>query len=252
LTYARFELQGRVRFGTLDPSRESVTEISGTPFGDPGEPGRSHALRDVRLLSPCQPSKIFALALNYRDHLHGEAPPAEPHVFVKIPSALAAPGDVIVLPSGAGRVDEEAELVVVMGRKCRGVSRKEAVHYVLGYTCGNDVSARVWQKTDRNWWRAKSSDTFAPVGPWISTDAVPSELSITARVNGTEVQRCSPRDLIFDIPTLVEWISRSVTLEPGDLIYTGTSGSPAELHDGDTVEITISGIGTLSNPVRKG
>lgn len=249
MTYARFEHQGHVRFGVVDAALEIVHEISGTPFGDPGKHGPARPLSDVRLLAPCLPSKIFGLAFNYRDHLHGQEAPGEPQIFLKVPSALIGPGQAIVLPSGAGRVDEEAELVVVIGKRCRGVARMDALDCVLGYTCGNDVSARVWQKSDRNWWRAKSSDTFAPIGPWIQTDIDPTQLSIIGRINGKEVQCCSPRDLIFDIPALIEWITRSVTLEPGDLIYTGTSGSPAELHDGDAVEVSISGIGTLRNPV---
>jgi 2-keto-4-pentenoate hydratase/2-oxohepta-3-ene-1,7-dioic acid hydratase in catechol pathway len=203
----------------------------------------------VRLLAPVSPSKIFALAHNYADHLQGKSPPREPQVFLKVPSSVIGPEDTIVLPRGQGRTDEEGELVVVMGRRCRSVSRSEALAYVLGYTCGNDVSARVWQKNDLNWWRAKSTDTFSPLGPFIVTDLDPASAAITARINGREVQRCSSTDLIFDVPALIEWISRWVTLQPGDLIYTGTSGEPAELHGGDTVEVAIDGIGVLRNPV---
>ena len=165
---------------------------------------------------------------------------------------MIGPGEPIVLPRGQGRVDEEAELVVVMGRRCRGVGRTEALSHVLGYTCGNDVSARVWQKNDLNWWRAKSSDTFSPLGPIIVTDIDPSAALIVGRINGREVQRCMSADLIFDVPSLIEWISRAVTLEPGDLIFTGTSGEPAELHGGDTVDVEIDGIGVLRNTVIQG
>jgi 2-keto-4-pentenoate hydratase/2-oxohepta-3-ene-1,7-dioic acid hydratase in catechol pathway len=126
------------------------------------------------------------------------------------------------------------------------------MEHVLGFTCGNDVSARGWQKNDLNWWRAKSSDSFAPIGPFIVTGLDPRELLVRARINGKEVQRSCPRDLLFDIPFLVEWISSAVTLEPGDLIFTGTSGTPADLHDGDVVEVDIDGIGVLQNPVRQG
>ena len=163
MMYARFEHQGRVRFGTVDQAQGSISEISGSPFDYSGAGGLSYPLNTVRILAPCQPSKIFAMALNYRDHLHGQEAPADPHVFVKVPSAVVGPSDEIILPAGAGRVDEEAELVVVIGKRCKNVSRSEAFGCVLGYTCGNDVSARVWQKLDRNWWRAKSSDTFAPI-----------------------------------------------------------------------------------------
>jgi 2-keto-4-pentenoate hydratase/2-oxohepta-3-ene-1,7-dioic acid hydratase in catechol pathway len=249
MKYARFELGGRVAFGVLEEGTRFVREIYGTPFGDPGRPGAAHPLDSVKLLAPCRPSKIFALANNFRDHLHGSPPPAEPQVFLKVPSAVIDPDDPIVLPRDQGRVDEEGELVVVMGRRCRRVSPADAMRCVLGYTCGNDVSARVWQKADLNWWRAKSSDTFAPFGPWICTELDPGSITITARINGREVQRCTTHDLIFDVPTLVAWISRSVTLEPGDLIYTGTSGTTAELHAGDIVEVEASGIGVLRNPV---
>ncbi len=249
MKYARFEHGGRVAFGVLEEGTRFVREIYGTPFGDVGRPGAAHPLDAVTLLAPCRPSKIFALAHNFRDHLHGKEPPREPQVFLKVPSSVIDPGESIVLPRDQGRVDEEAELVVVMGRRCRGARREEAMRFVLGYTCGNDVSARAWQKNDMNWWRAKSSDTFSPIGPWIATDIDPGTATITARINGTEVQRCSPRDLIFDIPALIAWISSAVTLEPGDLIFTGTSGDPAELHAGDVVEVDIDGIGVLRNPV---
>jgi 2-keto-4-pentenoate hydratase/2-oxohepta-3-ene-1,7-dioic acid hydratase in catechol pathway len=252
MKYVRFELGGRIAFGVLEEGTRYVREIYGTPFGDPGRPGAAHALDGVKLLAPCRPSKIFGLANNYRDHLHGTEPPREPQVFLKVPSAVIDPGETIVLPRDQGRVDEEAELVIVMGKRCRGVSPDQALRYVLGYTCGNDVSARGWQKSDLNWWRAKSSDTFAPIGPWIATDLDATTVSITARINGNEVQRCASRDLIFGIPALISWITRAVTLEPGDLIFTGTSGEPAELHAGDEVEVEIEGIGTLRNKVAQG
>jgi 2-keto-4-pentenoate hydratase/2-oxohepta-3-ene-1,7-dioic acid hydratase in catechol pathway len=252
MKYARFELGGRIAFGVLEEGTRYVREIYGTPFGDQGRPGAAHPLDAVRLLAPCRPSKIFGLAHNYRDHLQSSEPPAEPQVFLKVPSAVIDPGESIVLPRDQGRVDEEAELVVVIGKRCRGVSADQAMRYVLGYTCGNDVSARAWQKSDLSWWRAKSSDTFAPIGPWIATDLDPMAVSISARINGSEVQRCRPRDLIFSIPALIAWIASAVTLEPGDLIFTGTSGEPAELHAGDEVEVEIEGIGTLRNPVVQG
>ncbi len=249
MKYARFDHGGRTAFGILEEGTRYVREIYGSPFGDQGRPGSVHPLDSVKLLAPCRPPKIFALALNYRSHLAGAEQPREPQVFLKASSAVIDPGEPIVLPRDQGRVDEEAELVVVMGRRCRGVSRDEAMSYVLGFTCGNDVSARAWQKNDLSWWRAKSADTFAPIGPWIETSLDPRAATIVGRVNGVEVQRCSPRDLLFDIPTLIAWIAASITLEPGDLIFTGTSGTPAEIHPGDTVEVEINGIGLLRNPV---
>jgi 2-keto-4-pentenoate hydratase/2-oxohepta-3-ene-1,7-dioic acid hydratase in catechol pathway len=249
---ARYEADGRVVWGiveSVEGSGDRVRPVIGDPFGSLATAPDSRPISTVRLLAPAVPSKIFALAHNYRDHLQGRPEPKEPQIFLKVPSSVISPGEPIVLPSGQGRVDEEGELVVVMGTRCRSVRREDALRYVLGYTCGNDVSARVWQKNDLNWWRAKSSDTFSPLGPYIVTDLDPSEAVIAARINDREVQRCRTADLIFDVPALIEWISASVTLEPGDLIYTGTAGEPAELHDGDVVEIAIGGIGVLRNPV---
>ena len=186
MTYARFEQEGSVSFGIVD--KGVVREIRGAPWetaaGAATETGRSFPLPKVRLLPPCAPSKIFALAFNYVDHLHGRQYPAEPQIFLKVPSATIGPEETIVLPphageelpGGPGRVDEEGELVVVMGSRCRGVSRAQAMRHVFGYTCGNDVSARAWQKNDLNWWRAKSSDTFAAFGPFIATSIDPQDV----------------------------------------------------------------------------
>jgi 2-keto-4-pentenoate hydratase/2-oxohepta-3-ene-1,7-dioic acid hydratase in catechol pathway len=257
MIFARFERDGEVRYGAVDGG--AVRELRGPPWQTAEETGRCFPLPLVRLRAPCAPSKIFALAFNYTDHLAGREPPREPQIFLKVPSSVIDPGGPIVLPPPAvdcgaapGRIDEEAELVVVMGRRCRNATRANALSFVFGYTCGNDVSARGWQKADLNWWRAKSSDTFAPLGPFIATGIDPLAAVIRGRINGVEVQRCTPRDLLFDIPALIEWISRSVTLEPGDLIFTGTSGAPAELHAGDIVEVEIGGIGVLRNPVLQG
>lgn len=251
MQYARYRASGEgASWGIVEGDR--VRPMTGSPFTG-GEPaGRPRPLAEVRLLAPSEPRRVLALAWNYPDHLHGREAPKEPQVFLKLPSCLIAPEEPIVLPADAGRVDEEAELVAVIGAPCRAVSPREAAACVFGYTCGNDVSARSWQKNDLQWWRAKASDTFAPLGPFLVTGLEPAALTVIGRVNGREVQRCSPRELFFDVPTLVSWISRSIALEPGDLIYTGTSGSPAEIRDGDTVEIEISGIGVLRNPVRAG
>ena len=249
---ARFEANGRVSWGIVespDGRLGTVIEIVSSPFDGVKATSTVYPLADVRLLAPCVPSKIFALAHNYQSHLEGKPGPKEPQVFLKVPSSVINPGEPILLPKGQGRVDEEAELVVVMGKRCKGVRRMDALRYVLGYTCGNDVSARIWQKNDLSWWRAKSSDTFSPFGPFILTDLDPRAATIIGRINGREVQRCSPDDLIFDVPALIEWISASVTLEPGDLIFTGTSGDPAEIHPGDIVDVEIEGINVLSNLV---
>jgi len=245
----RFDGGSGAMYGIVEG--DSVRELSQPPFTEIRPTGRSFPLSSVSVLAPSAPSKIFALAFNQRSHLAGRKPPEEPQIFLKVPSSVIGLGDAILRPRGLdqGRVDEEAELVVVMGKRCRGATERNALDFVFGYTCGNDVSARAWQKRDLNWWRAKSSDTFAPLGPCIVTGLDGSALEVTGRINGGQVQRFSTGELLFGVPAIISWISRSVTLEPGDLIFTGTSGEPAEIHAGDTVEIEIGGIGLLSNPV---
>jgi len=246
--FARYQAQGKVSYGVVEG--DVVKEMSGTPFEKYQLTGKSHKLSEVKLLAPCTPVKMLAMALNYKSHLGDRKPPDQPEPFFKVPTSIIGPGDTIILPKNAGRIDEEAELVVVIGRRCKGVSKADALKYVLGYTIGNDVSARVWQRGDKSWWRAKSSDTFAPIGPYIVTDLDGGNLEIFARVNGKEVQHCHTSELLYDIPTIISFISQVLTLEPGDLIFTGTSGVPAEIRDGDVVEIEIPGIGVLRNPVK--
>jgi len=243
----RYEVQGKVKYGVVDG--DTVDEVSASPFESYEETGKKHTLSEVRLLTPCTPSKVLAMALNYKSHLGDFEAPSQPEPFYKVPSSIIGPGDTIILPRDAERVEEEAELVVVIGKKCSKVSKTDALSYVLVYTCGNDVSARAWQQGDKQWWRAKSSDTFTPFGPYIVTDLDGANLNIWSRINGKEVQHCNSSEMLFDLPTLISFISQVVTLEPGDLIFTGTSGKPAELHDGDVVEIEVESVGTLSNPV---
>ena len=244
---ARFSVQGEVHYGVVE--RDTVNQIAGTPFGRQRPSGREFPLAQVKLLAPVRPRKIFAMALNYSSHKGDQKLPTEPQPFFKVPTCIIGPGDPIVLPKGAGRVEEEAELVVVIGRRCHKVSESMALDCVLGYTCGNDVSAREWQRGDIQWWRAKSSDTFGPIGPYIVTDIDPSRLRMWARVNGKEVQSCNTSELVFGVPALVSFISQVVTLEPGDLIFTGTSGKPGPISAGDVVEVEIEKVGVLSNPV---
>jgi 2-keto-4-pentenoate hydratase/2-oxohepta-3-ene-1,7-dioic acid hydratase in catechol pathway len=200
-------------------------------------------------LAPVRPSKILAVALNYRSHLGQGSPPSNPELFFKPPSALIGPEEAIVLPPTAGRVDYEGELVAVIGRRARHLRPDEALTYVLGYTCGNDVSARDWQQGDVQWWRAKGCDTFAPLGPWIATNLDPTNLELQTRVNGEVVQRTNTSLLIHNVARLVSFASQVMTLEPGDLLFTGTPGTTAPLKPGDVVEVEIDGIGILRNHV---
>ena len=247
MKFARYRAHGQVSYGVLDGG--ILREITTTPFEEYSVTDHTHSLSDVKLLPPTAPSKIFAVGLNYASHLHDRPPLEQPLIFLKTPSSLAAHGEAIVRPQGVETLDEEGELVVVIKKLCKNVTREAALDYVLGYTCGNDVSAREWQRGDGQWWRAKSSDTFSPVGPVISDELDPGNVMLRARVNGKEVQAENTSKFIFDVPTVISWISRCQTLEPGDLIFTGTPGTPAHLNTGDTVEIDIEGIGVLTNSV---
>ena len=247
MRFARYLAHGQVSYGVLDG--DTLRELTTSPFEEYRVTDHSHRLSEVKLLAPTSPSKILAVGLNYSTHLHDRPAPVEPLIFLKTPSSLIGPGDTIIRPRDVETLDEEAELVIVIKDRCRNVTKEDALNHVVGYTCGNDVSAREWQRGDGQWWRAKSSDTFSPVGPYIVDDVDTGNMMLRARVNGKEVQGESTSFLIFDIPTIISWTSRRMTLEPGDLIFTGTPGTPAHLVAGDTVEVDIEGIGVLSNPV---
>jgi len=206
----------------------------------------------IQLNPPVYPSKIVCVGRNYAAHAaeHQAEVPEEPMLFLKPPSALIGHQMPISFPDGIGRVDHEAELAVIMKRQARRVSRDEALAYVLGYTCANDVSARAYQKKDGQWGRAKGFDTFCPLGPWISTDINPLDVAVRARVNGEVRQNARTSAMIFDVPTLISFISHVMTLQPGDVILTGTPAGVSELLDGDEVTIEIEGIGALTNSVK--
>ena len=245
--YARFEWNGKTAYGVVEQDRIRVLE--GDLFGSFHRTDQTVALSEVKLLPPTQPSKIIALALNYKSHLGEQAVPKHPECFLKPPSCLIAHGQDIVFPAGTSRVDHEGELVVVIGKQARNVSPDKAPEYVLGVTCGNDVSARDWQKNDVQWWRAKGCDTFGPCGPWIVSGLRYDDLQLTVRVNGQIRQQQRTSDLIFDVAHIVSFISHHMTLQPGDLIFTGTPGTTTPLQRGDVVEVEIEGIGVLRNRV---
>jgi len=211
----------------------------------------------VELLAPCTPTKIVAVGRNYSEHAaeFGNVVPDEPLLFFKPPSAVIGPGDTILLPPQSQRIEHEAELCLVIGRRCRKVSANDAWAYVLGVTCGNDVTARDIQRQDRQWTRGKGFDTSAPLGPWIvtgmSADAV-SNLSIECEVNGICRQSGLTKDMVYSPSELVSYISQMITLEPGDVVMTGTPAGVGPLEPGDLVAVTIEAIGTLSNPVEAG
>lgn len=248
MKFARFVTNDRTAYGIVED--EFLREVDGDIFNEFQPTAQTHRIEDVTLLTPCEPSKMLAVGLNYSSHLGDRKAPAVPGIFFKATTSLLAPFGTIVLPRSSGLVEHEGELVVVMGRQAKCVSEETALEYVLGYTCGNDVSCRPWQRNDLQWWRAKGSDTFGPLGPYIDTDLNPANASITVRINGEIAQEGNTSDLIFDVPYVISFITSVMTLEPGDVIYTGTPGIPGSTKHGDTVEVHIGGIGTLTNHVK--
>ena len=250
--YIRYSFDSHVSYGILDG--DTVREIRGDLFSAHDETGVTHRIADVKLLHPCRPGKILAVGLNYRSHLGSRPAPQHPEMFYKPVTALQDPDGPIVIPADATDLHYEGELVMVIGAPARNVTREQAGAAILGVTCGNDVSERNWQHgsgKDLQWWRAKGCDTFAPLGPAIATGIDYGNLLLQTRLNGEVVQKQYTADLIFDGPAIVEWVSRWVTLLPGDVIYTGTPGSTRKLSAGDVVEVEIEGIGVLRNPVKQ-
>lgn len=233
------------------PGGEIAREIAEHPFGNPTFTGRSWPLADVRLLAPILATKIVCMGKNYEEHareMGGEAP-EDPVIFLKPNTSIIGPNIPIQLPANASPVHHEGELAVVIGRPCKDVSAAKAADVILGYTIANDVSARDQQQADGQWMRAKGHDTFCPVGPWIVTDLDPSDLEIRTEVNGQVRQRSRTSLMIHDVGAIIEWMSAVMTLLPGDLILTGTPAGVGPIEGGDTVSISIEGIGTLTNPV---
>ena len=241
----------RIVHGIVEGSTLHV--VRGGLFGRLERTGESFTAAEARLLAPVRPSKVVAIGLNYRTHLAAGAEarpePANPEPFLKAPSSVIGAGDAIVLPADAGPVDEEGEVVAVISRRARNITEDQVDDYVLGYTGGNDVSARAWQGNDLQWWRAKSSDTFTAVGPFIATDLDPEHIGLRVLVNGELVQEASTADLIHSVRACIAWISRSMTLERGDLVFTGTPGTTRRLAPGDSVRVEVEGVGYLVNPV---
>ena len=235
---------------------DHLARLSAAPWNG----GRATGERDDPAsprLAPCEPTKIVCIGLNYLEHVKesltvapgASAPPAEPLFFFKPPSAVLAPGQPIVKPSGLVRLDPEGEVALVIGRRARRVSEAEALAHVAGVTAFNDVSARDWQKQDSQWSRAKGSDTFAPFGPCVALGLDPRDLAFELSVNGKTRQRARTSDMHFGPAFLVHWVSRFVTLEPGDVIATGTPAGIAPIEPGDEVSVSVDGVGTLVNPV---
>jgi 2-keto-4-pentenoate hydratase/2-oxohepta-3-ene-1,7-dioic acid hydratase in catechol pathway len=245
----RYIIDGAIQHGIIEG--DHVRRLTGSPYFSLELSDIKDDLRKIQIIAPVSPSKIVAVGVNYRDHA-GELemePPSDPVIFLKPPTALLNPGGTIVLPPESNRVDYEGELAVIIGKTCRNVSQSEALSFVLGYTCFNDVTARDLQEKDKQWTRSKSFDTFAPVGPFVVTDLDPGALLVETRVNGRAVQQGSTADMIHPVPEVVAFISRVMTLNPGDVIATGTPSGVGPLKHGNVVEVEIRGIGVLKNAV---
>jgi len=257
---ARAETEGRAAYAQVED--DALQLIEGDIFGKWQPTGPTVAAQDARLLAPVVPPQIVAIGLNYRRHAEesGMAIPKAPVIFIKTCNAVTGPGAPIALPAMApDEVDHEAELVIVIGKEAKNVPRDRAQDYILGYTCGNDVSARDCQlRYDQQWARGKCFDTFAPIGPWIATDVDGDALDIRLTVNGEVRQDSNTSDLIFPCGELVSYVSQCMTLYPGSIIMTGTPSGvglsfdpPGFLKEGDVVTVEIEGIGALTNPVEK-
>lgn len=246
---ARFGAGGRIEYGSVED--QSIRQISGDIFGKFKLTEKRFDLKEVKLLPPCQPTKIIATGLNYKDHARElNLPiPQEPILFLKAPSSLIGDKDSIKYPPMVGQLDYEAELAVVMKKKAKNLTPKKALDFVLGYTCLNDVTARDIQSKDGQWARSKCFDTFCPLGPFIVDDINPNKLKIQLFLNGQVKQSSTTKNLIFTIEQLVSFISKVMTLLPGDVIATGTPGGVGPMTQGDEVRVYIEKIGSLTNYV---
>lgn len=247
---ARYAVDGKVEYGVLEDGR--IRKAAGNPFDGLTLLSEYRELESVRLLSPSLPGKALCIGLNYRDHAVEFALPipTSPVVFIKPSTSVIGPGDLIDYPALCTRLDFEAELVAVIGKKAKNVAAEKAAEYILGYTCGNDVTARNLQPKDGQWTIAKSFDTFLPFGPWIETELDPSSLEVRSFLNGVKKQDSNTKNLIFPVPELLAYLTSVMTLEPGDIIMTGTPSGVGPMASGDEIVVEIEGIGALANRVR--
>lgn len=246
---ARFNLNGEIRFGSV--VGDQVSLFLGSPFESKELSGESIALDQIQLLAPVAPSKIICIGMNYAAHAAEIAQdvPDEPLMFFKPISAIIGPNDTIVLPHQSDQVELEVELAIVIGKQAKNISKSEVKSHIFGYTIGNDITARDIQFSDLQWARSKGFDTFCPLGPWIETDFDPTGKRLDSRVHGEQRQHATTRDMIFDVETIVSFVSENVTLFPGDIILTGSPAGISRITHGDAIECEIEGIGVLHNQV---
>jgi 2-keto-4-pentenoate hydratase/2-oxohepta-3-ene-1,7-dioic acid hydratase in catechol pathway len=260
MKWCRFQNGDKASYGIIEG--DNVTEVEGSPFESHTRTSNTVPLSSVKLLTPVIPSTFYAAGINFREHVtemaakRGEEPqfPPAADVGYRANNALCADGDDIVMPKDAGELFQyEGELVAVIGKQCRHVSEDQALDYVFGYTIGNDVSERTWQRGDRTLWRGKNCDTFKPMGPWIETEGVdPEHAEVRIVLNGKFVSKYNMDGAIFSLKHYISRMSTYMTLYPGDVIWMGTDGAPENMVEGDVINIEIDGIGTLSNPVVRG
>ena len=250
MRYVRFAFEQTIGYGVL--AGEEIRCLTGDFLSGAKEDGRVLPLSAVKLLSPTAPSKALCIGLNYRDHAEEmKLPiPETPVVFLKPGTAVIAAGEAICRPDMSRQVEFEGELAVVIGKKAKNVSEADAAGYLFGYSCANDVTARDLQPKQGQWTIAKGFDTFLPYGPWIETEADPSALELRTSLNGEVKQHSNTQNLIFRVPALVSYLSRVMTLQPGDIILTGTPSGIGPMLPGDRVTVEIAGVGRLTNPVQ--
>ena len=255
MRWIRYELDGKTAFGILEGAE--VEEVSGSPFTQYDRTGKHITIDQVKLLAPVVPPTFYAAGLNYVEHLkhYGDLGgaksniPQKPDIGYRAVNALISHGDPVIIPREAGpKVQYEAELVVVIGKKTKHLSKKEALSCVFGYTIGNDVSERDWQKEDRTLWRAKNTDTWKPMGPWIETEFDLKKARTVVRINGESTVEFATGEMLFGVEDYISAMTRNLTLYPGDVIWMGTEGTSPNLKAGDVCEIEITGIGILRNP----
>src|SRR6476469_4430645 len=256
MRWLKYQADGREAYGIIEG--DEVVEVKGDPFAGYERTATRRQLDAVKFLVPVIPKTFYAAGLNYAEHVtemakkRGEEPklPPEADIGYRANNALIAHGENIVIPKDAGElVQYEAELVAVIGKKVKNLTESDALSCVLGWTIGNDVSERLWQRGDRTLWRAKNTDTFKPMGPWIVTGLDPATLTATIRLNGREVSSYRVGDAIFSVQTFISRMSKYLTLFPGDVLWMGTDGAPENMKHGDVIEVEIPGIGVLRNPV---
>lgn len=246
--YVKYDVGGTASWGILE-NDTTIQALSGIPWAGGKPTGRRVKLAEVKLLAPAEPKKVIAAGLNYKSHI-GQASPAKyVGLFAKFPTSLVGHGADIIYPADATNLHYEAEICIVIGKKAQNITEAQVKDHIFGVTPCNDVSERNWQRDDLQWFRAKAADTFGPMGPALVTNVDYTNLKLVGRHNGAVVQETTTDLLIFDINNIVSYTSRYITLEPGDVIFTGTPGTTKAMKPGDTFEVEVVGVGTLKNTV---